>query len=93
MMKGRWYKAQLLAGILGVLVVALGLGACFVFGLLPILDLVDESRAIGNAVLGFGAGMLLWLNALRVIWQDELQYMRRETRVYDWQSGDWVAPE
>lgn len=90
MMDRWWYKTQLLAGIVGILIVTLGLAACFVFGLLPILDLVDESRVVGQLALVFGAGVLLWVNALRLIWQDERLYMRRETQVYDCQSGEWV---
>lgn len=87
-MKGWWYKVQLLAGIVGVLVVAVGIGVCFVWGLVTVLALVDTEPVAWGLVGVFAAGLLVWLNALRLMWREERPYMRRETQVYDWQSRE-----
>jgi hypothetical protein len=83
------YKVRLALGVVGLVVVVLGLVACFLFGLLPIVAAMDEDPVGWGCGVAFVVGLLLWVNGIQAGFEEE---RRRECRTYryDRELRAWV---
>ena len=67
-------KTRLLLGLLGAIGFCLSVIACFLFGLLPILDAIDENDLVAGLACLWLTGNVFWCDAMLLVYREEQKW-------------------
>ena len=79
------YTLTVIIAAIGSLVTTAGMLACFLFGLIPILQAISKDRTISILAGIFLLGILSWIFGLRALFRID-----RETWIHDETTRTWT---